>query len=127
MRVKGLNISFSFISLLITCCLGVVQAGLAQTQSLSGEIMDDLCAKDKSHKGMMEQMKEMSGDPVTCTKKCVELGAHYVLYDHQKDVVYKIDNQEKAEPFAGKQVRISGTVQKNKVKIDTIEAAGTPK
>ena len=127
MRVKGLNISFSFISLLIACCLGVVQAGLAQSQTLSGEIMDDLCAKDKSHKAMMEQMKEMSGDPVTCSKKCVEIGAHYVLYDHQKDVVYKIDNQEKAEPFAGKQVRISGTVQKNKVKIDTIEAAGTAK
>ena len=123
MRIKGLNISF--ISLLLTFCFGVAQASLAQTQTVSGEIMDDLCAKDKSHKAMMEQMKEMSGDPVTCSKKCVEMGAHYVLYDHQKDVVYKIDNQEKAEPFAGKLVRVSGTVQKNKLKIDTIET--TPK
>ena len=125
MRIKGLNISFSFISLLIACCLGVVQAGLAQSQTLSGEIMDDLCAKDKSHEGMMEQMKDMGRDPVACTKKCVDMGAHYVLYDRQKDVVYKIDNQEKAEPFAGKLVRVSGTVQKNKLKIDTIET--TPK
>ena len=125
MRAKGLNISLSFISLLIACCLGVVQAGLAQSQTLSGEIMDDLCAKDKSHEGMMEQMKDMGRDPVACTKKCVDMGAHYVLYDRQKDVVYKIDNQEKAEPFAGKLVRVSGTVQKNKLKIDTIET--TPK
>ena len=125
MSVKGLNTSF--ITLLMACCLGLVQAGHAQgaAQTFTGEIMDDLCAKDKTHEGMMEQMKDMSRDPVTCTKKCVEMGAHYVLYDHKKDVVYKIDNQEKAEAFAGKLVRISGTVQKNKLKIDTIET--TPK
>jgi hypothetical protein len=125
MLVKALKTSL--LSLLMVCCLGIAtQTGQAQSQSFSGEIMDDLCAKDKSHQGMMEQMKSMSNDPVTCTKKCVELGAHYVLYDHKKDVVYKIDNPEKAEPFAGKQVRISGTLQKSKLKIDTIEASATP-
>jgi len=122
MLVKGLNVSL--VSLLLACCLGLAQAGQAQSQTFSGEIMDDLCAKDKSHEGMMDQMKSMGKDPVVCTKKCVELGAHYVLYDHKKDVVYKIDNPEKAEPFAGKQVRISGTVKKDKIKIDTIEASG---
>jgi hypothetical protein len=122
MLVKGLKVSL--VSLLLACCLGLAQSGQAQSQTFSGEIMDDLCAKDKSHEGMMDQMKSMSRDPAVCARKCVELGAHYVLYDHKKDVVYKIDNQEKAEPFAGKQVRISGTVQKNKIKIDTIEASG---
>ena len=122
MLVKGLKASL--VSLLLACCLGLAQSGQAQSQTISGEIMDDLCAKDKTHDGMMDQMKSMGRDPAVCTKKCVELGAHYVLYDHQKDVVYKIDNPEKAEPFAGKQVRISGTVQKNKIKIDTIEASG---
>lgn len=125
MPVKALKTSL--FSLLVTCCLGIVPNGQAQSQTFSGEIMDDLCAKDKSHQGMMDQMKSMSNDPVTCTKKCVELGAHYVLYDHKKDVVYKIDNPEKAEAFAGKQVHISGTLQKNKIKIDTIEASATPK
>jgi hypothetical protein len=122
MLVQGLKLSL--FSLLLACCLGLVQSGQAQSQTFSGEIMDDLCAKDKSHEGMMDQMKSMSRDPAVCARKCVELGAHYVLYDHKKDVVYKIDNPEKAEPFAGKQVRISGTVQKNKIKIDTIEASG---
>ena len=121
MLVKGLKASL--VSLLLACCLGVAQSGQAQSQTFSGEIMDDLCAKDKSHEGMMDQMKSMSRDPVVCAKKCVELGAHYVLYDHKKDVVYKLDNPEKAEPFAGKQVRIAGTLQKNKIKIDTIEAS----
>ena len=124
MLVKGLKVSL--VSFLLACCLGLTQSGQAQSQTFSGEIMDDLCAKDKTHQGMMEQMKSMSNDPVTCTKKCVELGAHYVLYDHKKDTVYKIDNQEKAEPFAGKQVRIQGTIQKNKLKIASIEASGSP-
>lgn len=122
---KGLNTLL--FSLLMAGSVGLAQPGQAQQlQSFSGEIMDDLCAKDKTHQGMMEQMKSMSNDPATCTRKCVELGAHYVLYDHKKDTVYKIDNQEKAESFAGKQVRIQGTIQKNKLKIASIEASGSP-
>jgi hypothetical protein len=122
MLVQGLKVNL--VSLFLACCLGLAESGQAQSQTFSGEIMDDLCAKDKTHDGMMDQMKSMGRDPAVCTKKCVELGAHYVLYDRKKDVVYKIDDPEKAEPFAGKQVRITGTVQKNKIKIDTIEASG---
>jgi hypothetical protein len=92
-------------------------------QTFSGEIMDDLCAKNKSHDKMMEQMKSMTSDPAVCTKKCIELGAHYVLYDRQKDAIYKLDDPQKAEPFAGKTVHISGTLEKNKIKIASIEAA----
>lgn len=115
------------IGLLVTACVAVAvdaeQSGQDAVQTFSGEIMDDLCAKYKSHEQMMQQMKSMSRDPVVCTRKCVELGAHYVLYDRQKDAMYKLENPEKAEPFAGKAVRISGTLKKNKIKIDTIAAS----
>ena len=110
----------------MTCCLGIAQAGSA-AQTFSGEIMDDLCAKYKSHDKMMQQMKSMTSDPAICTKKCVQLGAHYVLYDRQKDAIYKLDSPQKAEPFAGKTVHISGTLEKNKIKIASIEAAGGAK
>ena len=111
------------IPLLITCSVGVAQTA-GNTQSFSGEIMDDLCAKTKSHAKMMQEMKSMTSDPVVCTKKCVQLGAHYVLFDRQKGTVYKLDNPEKAEPFAGKTVHLSGSLEKNKIKIATIEATG---
>lgn len=113
----------SLIALLITC--GAAKAPAQQT--FSGEIMDDLCGKDKTHAKMMDQMKSMTSDPVVCTKKCVQLGAHYVLFDRQKGTLYRIDNPEKAEPFAGKTVQVSGTVAKNKLKIATIEAVGGAK
>jgi|SRR5215469_6196855 len=122
--MKVLNVCL--IALLVSGCLATAHAGQSAgdaLQTFTGEIMDDLCAKNKSHEQMMEQMKSMSRDPAVCTRKCVELGAHYVLYDRQKDVVYKIDNPEKAEPFAGKVVRVSGTLQKNKIKIATISAS----
>ena len=128
MTVKTLNAYL--VALLITCCVGVAQTGQPggnAVQTFSGEIMDDLCAKNKSHDKMMQQMKSMTSDPVVCTKKCVELGAHYVLYDRQKDAIYKLDNPQKAEPFAGKSVTISGTLAKNKIKIASIEAAGGAK
>jgi hypothetical protein len=122
MIVRTLNICL--IPLLISCCLGIAEAGqpaATPVQNFSGEIMDDLCAKNKSHDKMMEQMKSMTNDPAVCTKKCVQLGAHYVLYDRQKDTVYRLENPDKAEPFAGKTVRISGTLEKNKIKIANIE------
>src|SRR5215470_13969193 len=89
--MKVLNVCL--IALLVSGCLATAHAGQSAgdaLQTFTGEIMDDLCAKNKSHEQMMEQMKSMSRDPAVCTRKCVELGAHYVLYDRQKDVVYKI-------------------------------------
>ena len=124
--VKSLNTCL--IPLLIICFLGLAEAGQPAgnaVQTFSGEIMDDLCAKNKSHDKMMQQMKSMTKDPATCTKKCIQLGAHLVLYDRQKDTIYKLDNPQKAEPFAGKAVRISGTLEKNKIKIASIETTGS--
>jgi len=96
------------------------QGGL---QNFSGEVMDDLCAKDKTHAKMMDQMKSMGNDPAVCSKKCVELGAKYVLYDQQKDTVYGLAHQDKAEAFAGHKVHISGTLDKKRIKIAKIELA----
>ena len=121
MIVKTLN---TFLIALLTCCLAIAQTG-SSAQTFSGEIMDDLCAKYKSHDKMMQQMKSMTSDTAICTKKCIQLGAHYVLYDRQKDAIYKLDNPQKAEPFAGKTVRVSGTLEKNKIKIASIEAIGS--
>jgi hypothetical protein len=92
-------------------------------QTFSGEVMDSLCAKDKTHAKMMQEMKSMGNDPAVCSKKCVELGAKYVLYDQQKDTVYGLADQDKVEAFAGHKVRISGTLDKKRIKIDKIELA----
>jgi hypothetical protein len=94
-------------------------------QAFNGEIMDSLCAKNGSHDEMMAEMKSMGHDKKTCTMTCVKLGAKYVLYDASTKTIYALDDQDKAEAFAGQTVRVQGTLQKNKIKVGNIEAAGS--
>lgn len=63
-----------------------------------------------------------------CAKKCVEtMGAKYALYSPAEKKVYVIDQQEKAAPFAGKHVKVTGTVEGDTIKLASIEAVAEPK
>jgi hypothetical protein len=122
--------------IILTVCLGLLlttplmeaqskeQPGKGNTQTFSGEIMDSLCAKDGSHEKMMDEMKSMGRDKNTCAVKCAQLGSKYVLYDAEKKAIYGLDDQDKAGAFAGQRVRVLGTLAKNKIKIENIEAVG---
>ena len=100
------------------------QPGEANSQTFSGEIMDSLCAKDGTHEKMMDEMKSMGRDKNTCATKCAQLGSKYVLYDADKKTIYGLDDQDKAEAFAGQKVRVLGTLAKSKIKVHNIEAIG---
>src|ERR1700733_15587482 len=120
--------------IILTVCLGLLlttplmeaqskeQPGKGNTQTFSGEIMDSLCAKDGSHEKMMDEMKSMGRDKNTCAIKCAQLGAKYVLYDADKKTIYGLDDQDKAEAFAGQRVRVRGSLAKSKIKVQNIEA-----
>ena len=118
--------------IILTICLGLLLAApfwgkspkAANAQGYSGEIMDSLCAKNGSHEKMMDEMKSMGRNKKTCTNKCIQLGAKYVLYDESTKTTYALDDQEKAEPFAGQTVQVQGTLGKNKITVATIEPAG---
>jgi hypothetical protein len=123
-------------STIVTVCLGLLfttllmqaqtkdQSGKDNEQTFSGEIMDSLCAKDGTHEKMMDEMKSMGRDKNTCATKCAQLGAKYVLYDADKKTIYALDDQDKAEAFAGLRVRVMGTLAKNKIKVRNIDAVG---
>jgi hypothetical protein len=119
--------------IILTLCLGLLLAApfwgapskAANAQAYSGEIMDSLCAKNGSHEQMMNEMKSMGRDKKTCTQRCVQqLGAKYVLYDASTHTTYALDNQDEAEAFAGQTVHVMGTLEKNKIKVGSIEPAG---
>src|ERR1700751_5530293 len=120
------------LGIIFVLCLGLLFAAsfwgpapkAAAPQTYSGEIMDSLCAKNGSHDKMMEEMKSMGHDKKTCTVKCIQLGAKYVLYDARTHMIYALDNQEQAEAFAGQTVRVVGALEKNKIKVGSIEPAG---
>ena len=58
---------------------------------------------------MMKHNVQGASDEESCTQHCVkDMGGSYVLV--VKKDVYKLDDQVKAEQFAGKKVKINGTL-----------------
>lgn len=84
------------------------------TVSLRGAVMDSQCAfnvhsNTRSHEWMTTRGVQGATDEESCTQHCVkDMGGSYVLV--VKKDVYKLDDQVKAEQFAGKKVKINGTL-----------------
>lgn len=82
--------------------------------TLQGAITDSQCAfnvhsESRSHEWMIKRGVQDASDDKSCTLHCVkDLGGSYVLL--VKNDVYRLDDQMKAELFAGKNVKASGTL-----------------
>ena len=99
--------------LLVLAVTLVANAGEEKTRSFVGEIGDSQCAFNvhsltRSHTEMMKN-KSMGGTPTNCTNYCIKyLGGDFVLA--VGDVVYRLDDQEKASAFAGLKVKLTGSL-----------------
>src|SRR5262249_15326389 len=87
-------------------------------QNFTGTITDSMCpAADHSR-------MRMGSNDAECTVACIDAhGAVYVLYDGKN--AYTLSDQKKPEPFAGKKVTVTGTLDaKTKtIKVESITAA----
>jgi hypothetical protein len=99
------------------------QSGAAPT-GFTGEVTDTICASAGSHTSMMAKTPAMGHDNATCTKKCAELGAKYVLMDDDSKRVYPLDDQTKAAQFAGQKVKITGTLVDGAIKVTNMNGIG---
>lgn len=108
--------------MIMTGSMYATQSDSNNISTITGEIMDSLCAKAGSHDQMMHDMKSMGSDKSSCAAQCIKLGAKYVLYDSAKQATYQLDDQDKAAEFAGHKVQVSGTLQKMKIKVARITA-----
>ena len=87
-------------------------------RKFTGAITDSMCAL-ADHSRM-----RMGPTDAECTVACVQAhGALYVLYDGKE--VYTLSDQQTPEKFAGKKVRVTGTLDaKTKtIHVDSITAA----
>jgi hypothetical protein len=79
----------------------------SRKQTLTGIISDDMCAQT-GHAAM-----RMGPTDAECTIACVDAhGATYVLVSG-KDV-YTLSDQQQPQKFAGRKVRVTGTVENAK-------------
>jgi len=68
----------------------------------TGEIVDSLCEDNGHHIGLIKNEKN-------CTLACVKFGgAQFVLYNSETKRMYKLDDQQKPEAFAGQEVTVTG-------------------
>ena len=85
----------------------------ADEKTFHGVISDSQCATsvhsyNKSHKEMMEMRRDLKS-AAECARFCVrERGGQFVLQSGEK--VYHLDKPDQAEPYAGQQVKIVGTL-----------------
>jgi hypothetical protein len=81
-------------------------AGAAE---FSGYIVDQSCASKPAMKGNE-----------ACARKCIKGGSSAVLLTADAKV-YKLDDQAKAAEHAGHKVKISGTLDRDTVKVEEIK------
>ena len=101
----------------IAVASAALMLGAPASQTFTGTITDDMCAK-ADHKDMK------MGSDEKCVNECIKgMGGKYVLYDG-KDA-YVLSDQLTPAKFAAKKVTVTGTLDaKTKtIKVDKIEAA----
>jgi len=102
--------------------------GESKVEMFAGDIADSSCAYNvhslsRSHKEMLKS-KAWGNTPADCVRRCVkQFGGSYVLV-HKNDV-FRLEQQDLAEPFAGVAVTISGSLSADgkTIHIDKIEAS----
>ncbi len=79
----------------------------SKTESLHGEIMDSQCAEIGTH-GIVNPLKTTR----ECTIDCVRFGESCMLCDPAVQLAYGLDDQRKAQAFAGDRVDVIGALDK---------------
>lgn len=97
----------------LTLAAGVSFAAPSQ-QTFVGKISDAMCGLKHGMEGQTDAQ---------CTLECVKMGSKFVLADAAANKVYQLSDQKKPEAFAGKKVKITGTLTGDTIEVASIEAA----
>lgn len=116
----------SLVAALLTFPLWTVSAhnNPATAKTITGEITDTLCAPSGSHAAMMAKMPNMGHDSATCAKQCAQIGGKYAVIDDSTKQVYTVEDQSKVQAFAGQKVRVTGTLEGNKINVTDVNQLG---
>lgn len=106
-----------YLSVVLLALSAFSAASAAET--FTGTITDDMCARG-DHSGM-----RMGPNDGECARSCVILhDAEYVLWDGR--TTYQLSDQKTPYEFAGRRVRVTGTLDSKTrtIKVESIAAAG---
>jgi hypothetical protein len=118
MKKLGIVSSAALFSLAVGLAGGLAAQ---KTATYTGPVMDSPCALLGGH----DKMALQGENDKDCTLRCVKAGGKFALVDAANKTWYTLDDQKKAEPFAGMKVTVTGTVNAatKTLHIVTIKAA----
>src|SRR5206468_13040567 len=89
----------------------LVFTGMGWAQSWVGTVSDSMCGTKHA---------KASDEAAACVAKCVSGGSKYVLVSRGK--VFQLDPQDKFADFAGKSVKVTGTMSGDAITAESVEA-----
>ena len=92
--------------------LAALAFGSPKKQTFTGAISDSMCGA--SHM--------MDGSAKDCTLKCVDSGSKFVLVG-PNGKIYQLSDQKSPRPFAGENVKVTGTLNGDMITVSSISAA----
>jgi hypothetical protein len=101
--------------------LSVVVVHAQAERIIKGVVTDSTCAALGSHKTMLQPGE----DNAQCAISCVKKGAKWVLIGAADGNIYQLDNQKKFRGFAGRNVAITGVLDKaaGSIRVDNVVGA----
>jgi len=114
--MKRLTLGLMMVGLLTIAVSVTAQNG----KTFTGEVTDFKCADFGSHTNMIST-SQASDHPIKdgkeCTLICEKRGLKLMLQNNKDRTVYMLDDQKKAEEFAGAKVTVTGTLDANKTNL----------
>ena len=104
----------------IPFCLAMAAGDPTADQVFVGFLTDTECGPNHAP---MRARGDMGADDKECTLKCVAKGATFGFVDAERKHFFQLDDQEKARPFAGEKVRITGRMEGDSILVTSIAAA----
>jgi hypothetical protein len=107
--------------LVFSLAAGLTFSLFAQSKTFTGMVMDSPCALLGGH----DKMAQKGESDKDCTLRCVKAGGKFSLFNPADKSWYTLDDQKKAEAFAGQKVVVTGTADASTktLKVATIKAA----
>ena len=106
---KSLVVLFTLLALAV---LALPLCSAATKGSWTGWITDDHCGA-----------KGASADHKACVEKCLSKGSKLVFFNSDDKKIYSLDKQDVAKEHLGHEVKVTGEVDGNAIKVESIDMA----
>ncbi len=97
----------------VAFCAGLLISAPSRAEVFTGVVTDAMCGRDHSAMNIKPETK--------CITECVKMGSKYALLDGSK--VYELSDQKTPEKFLGQKVKVSGTLDKKTIQVQSMQAA----